>query len=166
MPFAFATPVTQMSQKKTKALPARPERIGEQRRDEARDADDRHPLHPVGEPAHRDGAERVEEARRRRDEHDGPVADVEGGAQLGLECLHRVQRQLVEGDQQAEDDEHEDAALGERVPEVDRIRVHPRQQVVGEDDLFLGAGLSRLPGCLLVEHGRREGGRAALGLAR
>ena len=43
-------------------------------------------------------------------------------AQLGLERLHRVQRELVERDQQPEDDEHADAALGERVLEVDRAR--------------------------------------------
>ena len=100
-----------------------------------------------------------------RDEHDRAAADVERVAQLGLERLHRVERQLVERDQQPEHDEHEHAALGERLAEVDRLGVDAGQQVVGEDHLFLGAGLRRLARRLLVEHGGRERRGAALALA-
>ena len=41
----------------------------------------------------------------------------------------------------------------------------PGQQVVGEDDLLLGAGLGCLAGGFLVEHRRDERSGAALGLA-
>ena len=77
-------------------------------------------------------------------------------AQLGLDGLHRVERELVERDQQPEHDEHERAALGERLAEVDRLGLDAGQHVVGEDDLLFGPGLGLLAGGFLVEHGRGE----------
>ena len=56
-----------------------------------------------------------------------------------------------------------DAALGERLLEVDRLGVDARQQVVGEDDLLAGAGLRLLAGRFLVEDRGDERRGAALG---
>ena len=53
------------------ALSAAPVRNVNAGAEQARDADDRHALHAVGEPAERDRAEREEQARRGADEHDG-----------------------------------------------------------------------------------------------
>ncbi len=137
----------------------------EQRRHEGRDRHDRDPLGPVGEPPHRNRTERVEQAGSRRDEHDGAAADVEGLAQLGLDRLHGVERELVERYEEAEHDEHPRAALGEGAPEVDRLGVDPRKQVIGEDDLLLGASLRFLTCRFFVEDRGCERSGAALGLA-
>ena len=85
---------------------------------------------------------------------------MERAADFGLDGLHCVERQLVERQQQPQADEHELAALGERHLEVDGFGVDAGQQVVGEDDLLLGAGLELLAGGFLVEHSGREAGRA------
>ena len=138
---------------------------GEERGHQAGDRDDRHAPHPVGEEAHRDGPERVEEARSRGDEHDRAIADVEGLPQLGLDRLHGIERELVERYEQPEYDEHPSAALGKGVPEVHRFGIDAGQQVVREDHLLLGPGLRLLAGCLLVENGRRERRGAAFGFA-
>ncbi len=89
---------------------------------------------------------------------------MERGAELGLDRLDRVEGELVERDEQPEDHEHRDAALGERLFEVDRFGIDPRQEVVGEDDLFPGPGLGFLAGGFLVEHGRNQRRGAAFGL--
>ena len=90
------------------------------------------------------------------DEDDRAAADVERAPEFGLDHLHRVQRDLVERDQQPEDDEHQYAALGERLLNDDRLGVDARQQVVGEDDLLLGARLRVLARRLFVEDGGGE----------
>ena len=51
------------------------------------DGDDRRPAVPVGEPAHRQGPEHEERARRRGDEDDDAVADPEAVADV--RCQHR-----------------------------------------------------------------------------
>ncbi len=88
------------------------------------------------------------------------------GAELGLDGLDRVEGELVERDEQPEDHEHRDAALGERLFEVDGFGVDPREEVVGEDDLFSRPSLRFLAGGFLVEHGRGQRRGAALGLSQ
>ena len=124
--------------------------------EEPGDGDDGHAFHAVGQPAQRDRAERVEQARGGADEDRGSLADVERLLELGRDQLHCVEGELIEGDEQPQHDEHERAALGERLGQRDRRRLDAGQHVVGEDDLLLGAGLSLLAGRFLVEHGRRE----------
>jgi hypothetical protein len=104
----------------------------------------------------RDRAQRVEQARRRRDEHDCAAADVEGLAQLGFDRLHRVERELVERDQQPEHHEHANPAQREGVAQADRLGIDAGKKVVREDDLFAGPGLGLLASGLLVEDGSRE----------
>lgn len=83
-----------------------PRREHQRPEDHAGHADDRAPPVAVGQPAHGHRAQHGEGHRRRRDEHDGAVADAERVADVGRQHGQHRALELVErvGDQQHDED--------------------------------------------------------------
>ena len=119
---------------------------------EAGDADDRASTDPVGEPPHGAGAEHEERHRCGRDEGDRAVGDAEGLGDVGAEDVDRGLLEFVEGVEQQQHDEGEEAAFAEPFLERHLVAADTGQEIVGEDDVGRPLGLTRLAGGLFIEH--------------
>ena len=109
---------------------------------EAGDADDRASTDPVGEPPHGAGAEHEERHRCGRDEGDRAVGDAEGLGDVGAEDVDRGLLEFVEGVEQQQHDEGEEAAFAESFLERHLVAADTGQEVVGKDDVGRSLGLT------------------------